>query len=127
MRKIIFALALILVLSFSLNASAELKIGFFEEANSTPEEFQSSSLSYSIHHMSLLSKGHEEGYKCIFFKNLQSQLTALEAGIIDEIDLPAAVALYILNTCGGKYHLACYEYSTTPMSLSMGINGIFRG
>ncbi len=118
MRKIIFAL--VLVLSFSVSASAELKIGFFEQLNSTPEEFQSSSLSYSIHHMSLLSKGHEGGYKCLFFDDLSTQLMALEAGVIDEVDMPAVSAVYVLNTCGGKYNLTCYEYSTTPMYLSMG-------
>ena len=114
-----FLLAFILVLSLNSFAFAELKIGTVTNIPALTDEVKNAPLGYYSDRLSVLSKLHSQDDEWIFFDDFSTMLTALNSGVINELDTFAVTASYILNT-NPEFKLTCIDYSNIPMFLSMG-------
>ncbi len=105
MYKKFFTLALcIMILACSCAANAEgLKIGILDEVIS---KFNTKSSLESTWLWSLMGHEHGENDEYINFEDLPSMIMALEAGKVDELDVPQIVAEYIVSQ-NPNYKVSC--------------------
>ncbi len=102
-KKFVLAVIIILAALSAVTASAAtLRLGHLAKLNMTPEEFGEFRNASVVHGKIILFIPAEyvERYNSIvhvFYDSLLSMMMALNAGEIDEISLPEAVAEYILN------------------------------
>ena len=123
MKKVLFALVLALVISGSAFAAGH-RLGMIGYASIEPEEFN------QLREQGLVFAAGTEGIPQVpFYKSINELILALNAGDIDEIGLPEAVANYILST-HPEYVIKCLSVvAKNPMLLSFGFkaenNGYF--
>ncbi|MBQ9594999.1 MAG: transporter substrate-binding domain-containing protein [Synergistaceae bacterium] len=122
-KKFVLALAVILVIMSVVTASAlERKVGHLAKLNMTPEEFKAFSNNgiangrIAVFLASEISEQHEIVH--LFYDSFLSLQMALNAGEVDEVALPEAVADYVLNMNDG-YKVASIV-RTYPSTLSFG-------
>ncbi len=122
-KKFVLALTVILVVLSAVTASAlERKVGHLAKLNMTPEEFNAfatggiSNGEIAVFIASGVAEQHEIIH--VFYDSLLSMQMALNAGDVDEIALPEAVADYVLNM-NDSYKVASIV-RTYPSTLSFG-------
>ena len=101
MKKLLCALMLIALLAGSAAAGTH-RVGILSELNMTEEEFQTyMDAALASGSWTIFSTVELEPVSFKFYNSLIALQMALNAGEIDEITLPAAVAEYLLNTTPG--------------------------
>lgn len=122
-KKFVLALTVVMVILSAVVVSAsERKVGHLAKLNMTPDEFNAfttngiSNGKIAVFIASEIAEQHEIIH--VFYDSLLSMQMALNAGDVDEIALPEAVAEYVLNM-SDSYKIASIV-RTYPSSLSFG-------
>ncbi|MBQ7733834.1 MAG: transporter substrate-binding domain-containing protein [Synergistaceae bacterium] len=122
-KKSVLAVIILVMLSAVTASAATLKIGHLTKLNMTPEEFGKLRNAGVVQGKITLFIPAEyvECYDNIihvFYDSLPSMIMALNAGDVDEISLPEAVAEYVLNM-NDSFRIASI-LRTFPSSLAFG-------
>ena len=114
----IMIVCLVAGLAVSVSA-AERKIGHLAALNMTPEQFTKFHNDHAAQgKIKLFTAGEPYSVTHVFYDSLTSMQMALNAGEIDEMSLPEAVADYMMNINDG-YEVASIV-RTQPSSLALG-------
>ncbi len=109
MRRLLCALSLILVLTGT--AAAGHRVGLLSKLNMSRSEFQTyMDAAKEKGDWTLFTTGEKEPVTFVFFDSLTAMLLGLNAGQVDEINLPDAVGEYLINVNPG-YTVACITMS----------------
>ena len=103
-NKKIFILAFVLVLAFSCSAFGGVKVGIISKPATTEEVFNSKVA--TTWKWTIFGAGHGDDDKFIYYDDLSAMIMALNAGEIDEIDLPKPVAEYVTEM-NPDYKVSC--------------------
>ncbi len=119
MKKFLCALVMVLVFSAAVFAKDSHKVGMVERLNVTPQEFNKM-LTTAVHAVILANNPAKPEF--FFYRSMNQMIMALNAGEIDEILMPEAVAEYFLNT-NPDYTINCIVMTPKdPYLLSFGFN-----
>ena len=117
MKKLLCAFLFVCMLA-SMAAAAH-KVGVITNLNMTQEDFQKFiEERQRTGETQIFSASTKEAPVFSFFDTFNAMQMALDAGNIDEMLMPEAVAEYVINMTG-RYKIACIV-KTTPITLNLG-------
>lgn len=121
MKKAICILIFVMIFAGSAFAAGH-KLGIISHVNTTEAEYYALNNKHransSVRFFSCLHTA-DELPSFVFYDSFITMLLALDAGDVDEIVIPEAVAEYLIKTSGGKYFETCVVRSM-PVSYSFG-------
>ncbi|MBQ7151838.1 MAG: transporter substrate-binding domain-containing protein [Synergistaceae bacterium] len=119
MKKFLTAFLLVCLIATAA-AAAENKVGVLAKLNMTPEEYLrfASARRNAGQSQFFTAKSKEAETVYVYYDSLSALQLALEAGDVDEIELPESVAEYVMNM-SGKFHVSSV-LRTTPLNLAFG-------
>lgn len=121
---VIFAVTPVSAFADNAKDAKALRLGMLAKLNVTQDDFHNFiRKSMSAGNMQVFSSSSAQGHKgntqIIFYDSMNAMQLALDAGRVDEIELPEAMGEYFINMNESKYAVSCIM-KTNPMYLAMG-------